>query len=166
MPTPPDRGPKAIGGDLVLPGLALAMVGYFFLTVWDLNWEAKANVLFIGTVLLGLIAIFLARTLVRLASGRARLGVGDLIRPVPILGQRIVLMGLAASLVWALPWLGLTLGLLVFMIAGLAALGTYDPRVSLPVAFCIASGAYLLFIAVLDTRFPRGPVESLLSALF
>jgi hypothetical protein len=61
---------------------------------------------------------------------------------------------------------GFTIGVALFLFASLYALGVRDRArlIVLPLALSLAG--YLLFIAALDTRFPHGPVERLLGALF
>ena len=42
---PDNRNPKrkAVGADLIIPALAVAFTIYYYSTVWELNWEAKAR---------------------------------------------------------------------------------------------------------------------------
>ncbi len=42
---------KALGADLVIPALALSFAAYFFVSIADLAWEAKANGVVIGGIL-------------------------------------------------------------------------------------------------------------------
>jgi hypothetical protein len=48
----------------------------------------------------------------------------------------------------------------------MAVLGTRSLRTLLTLATVTAAGGYVFFIAILDTRFPHGPVEHLLGRLF
>ena len=162
-----EEQPKpSLGGDLVLPGMAAAFAAYYFASIWNLTWEAKANATVIGVILLVLIAIYLARVALQVVSGRASLRLGSLFAPRRVLGQRAMVLAITAIFVAALPWLGLTLGLFALVAALMLALGAGSIRAILLTAGAIAGGAYLLFIALLNSRLPRGPVESLLSALF
>jgi hypothetical protein len=65
-----------------------------------------------------------------------------------------------------LPYLGFTLATALFMIAAMLILGVRKPASLLSVALAVAGGGYILFIAFLNTRFPRGPIEHLLKPLF
>ena len=65
---------KALGADLVIPALALGFAAYFFVSIADLAWEAKANGVVIGGILVALIVIQCARIGIRvLQSGEANL---------------------------------------------------------------------------------------------
>ena len=46
---------KSVGADAVIPALAAAFAAYFFVDIADLAWEAKANGVLIGTILVVLI---------------------------------------------------------------------------------------------------------------
>lgn len=164
--TPPDGGREMIGGDLVLPGLAVAFTGYFFYSVWDLSWEAKANATIIGVTLLVLIGIFVIRTMLKVMRDRAALGLESLIEPRSVLGRRLSVVAFIAIFVVVLPWLGLTLGLFALVFSLMRVLGAGSWRAVVITSATVASAAYLLFIALLNSRLPRGPVEKLLATLF
>jgi hypothetical protein len=156
----------ALGADLVLPGMAVAFAIYYFASVWDLTWEAKANAVVVGTTLLVLCGLFVARVAISVLLGRATLGLWPLLEPAAVLPKRLAVVGLAALFVFLLPWLGLTLGLFLLTGALMVAMGVRAPRRVLAVSGIVALSAYLLFIALLNSRLPRGPVEKLLAALF
>ena len=156
----------SLGGELVLPALAAAFTAYYFTSVWDLTWEAKANATVIGVVLLALIAVQGVRVGARILAGGANLGLGTLFAPRRVLGARLAVTAITAGFIVVLPWLGLTLGLFVLVAALMLALREASPGTILLTAGTIAAGAYLLFVALLRSRLPHGPVESLLSVLF
>jgi hypothetical protein len=64
-----------------------------------------------------------------------------------------------------LKWLGLTLGLLLWMAVALWVMGVRKPLRIAAIAFGVAASAYLLFVLTLDSNFPRGPVEQAIAAL-
>jgi hypothetical protein len=159
----------ALGADLVIPGLALGFAAYFFFSIADLAWEAKANGILIGTVLVLLIAIQLVRTAVRIAKKEADLSLAPLIEPRDALPRRVGLVLLTVVFIAAMPWLGLTLSLLLGLAAGLYLMGVRKRSHLIWTPLAIAASAYILFIAVLNSDFPHGPVENAagaLSALF
>lgn len=80
--------------------------------------------------------------------------------------QRLSLIAAIVVFILALPYLGFTLATALFMVAAMRLLGVRSPRSLLAVSASVAGGGYLLFIAFLDTRFPRGPIEQLLRWLF
>ena len=155
-----------LGADLVIPALALGFSAYFFLSIADLAWEAKANGVLIGVILLVLIAVQLVRMGMRFARGEGDLRVDPLWLPRDAFGKRIAMVVLTVAFIAALEWLGLTLSLLLAMLAALYVMGVRKLSTLLWVSSGVAAAAYLLFIATLDSAFPHGPIERLLAALF
>lgn len=156
--------PKApLGADLVIPVLALGFALYFFWSIADLAWEAKANGVVIGTALVVLVAIQVARIAARVASGEADLDAGALWRPADVFAKRVGIVLVTIAFIALLETLGLTLSLLLAMAAALAIMGVRRPWMIAWVSAAVAAAAYLLFIAVLDSAFPHGPIEKLFS---
>ena len=52
------------------------------------------------------------------------------------------------------------------MLSSMLVLGNRSWRTLLAVAGATAAGGYVFFIAILDARFPHGPLEHLLGWLF
>lgn len=156
----------AVGAELVLPAIAVAFTIYFFVSVSDLAWEAKTNATLIGVTLLILIGILLVRLALKLVSGSATLSIAPLIEPRRVLWQRIALIALSAGFIFVIPWLGLTLGLFLLTASLMALLRAGSWRAVTLTSAIVAATAYLLFIALLDSRMPRGPIEKLLALWF
>ena len=150
---------EALGADLVIPLLALAFAAYFFYSIRDLVWEAKANGVIIGTALSVLVVAQLIRLFARVARGEGTLSTAPLWEPRAVLGKRIALLLVTIVFVATLQWLGLTLGLLLGMLAALWLVDVRRPAVLIGISVVVAASAYLLFIAALDSNFPHGPIE-------
>jgi len=163
-PSGDDESPEPLGADLIIPALALGLAGYFFFSIADAAWEAKANGVLIGSVLVVLIVIQLLRIVVRVARGRGNLRFDQILLPREVLGKRIGLVLLTAVFIFAMPWLGLTLALFLAMIAALSLMGVRKLQPLLWTSLGAATAAYLMFFAVLDSDFPRGPIERLIAA--
>ena len=158
--------PRApLGADLVIPAMALAFAIYFFFSIADLAWEAKANGVLIGTVLVLLIAIQTGRIAVQIAKKKADLGLAPLLEPRDALPKRVGLVLLTVVFIAAMPWLGLTLSLFLGLAAALYLMGVRRRSHLVWVPLAVAASAYVLFIAVLNSDFPHGPVEDALAAL-
>jgi hypothetical protein len=155
-----------LGADLVIPALGLAFAVYFFVSITDLAWEAKANGLLIGTILLVLIALQLVRVGVRVARGAASLRFDPLWAPREVAPKRLGLVLLTVAFIATIGWLGLTLGLFLALAAALYLMGVRSRSRLVLVPLAVAAAAYGLFIAALDSDLPRGPVEHLLALLF
>jgi hypothetical protein len=160
----PQKAP--LGADLVIPVLALGFAIYFFWSIADLAWEAKANGVVIGAVLVGLAVLQVARITVDVAKGRGDLRTDPLWQPREVLFKRIGMVLVTIAFIVLLQLLGLTLSLLLAMAAALAIMGVRRLSTLLAISFGVAAAAYLLFIAVLDSAFPHGPIEQLLARLF
>lgn len=153
---------QRLGADLVIPALALAFAVYFFVSIADLAWEAKANGVVIGGILVGLIAIQVVRIAIRVLKEEASLRLNPLWEPREALGKRVGMVLVTVAFIATLSWLGLTLGLLLALFAALWIMGARGkPLVILPVAVALA--AYLLFVVLLQSDIPHGPIERLLS---
>jgi hypothetical protein len=153
---------KALGADLVIPALALGFAAYFFVSIADLAWEAKANGVVIGGILVGLIAIQVVRIVIRVLKREASLGFDPLWEPRDALGKRVGMVVVTVAFIATLNWLGLTLGLLLSLFAALWIMGARGKSlVILPLAIALA--AYLLFVVLLHSDIPHGPIERLLS---
>jgi len=155
-----------LGADLVIPALALGFALYFFISIADLAWEAKANGVLIGALLVFLIAVQLARMARQLARGEGDLRADSLWQPADVTGKRLGMIAVTMAFIAALPWLGLTLALLIAMFAALRIMGVRKRSTLVWLPLAIATAAYAMFIVALDADFPRGPVEQLLGPLF
>jgi len=111
------------GADLVIPALALGFAAYFFISIADLAWEAKANGIVIGGVLVVLIAAQLVRSAVPLLRGRASLRFDALWEPRDALPKRVGMVLVTITFIATLNWLGLTLGLALALFAALWIMG-------------------------------------------
>ena len=154
-----------LGADLIIPALALCFATYFFFSIADLAWEAKANGVLIGTILIALIAIQAVRIGMGLAAGRGDLSLDALIAPREALPKRLGMVLLTVIFIAAMPWLGLTLSLFLGLAAALYLMGVRGRSQLFWVPFSVAASAYLLFIALLNTDLPHGPVENSITAL-
>ncbi len=156
---------KSIGGDLVIPLAALGFTLYYFSTIIDSPWTAQVAAFFIGTILIGLIVVFLAKAGVAIARGQADLSAGVLIAPAGLLPTRLALLAITAAYLVLIEWGGFTLTTFAFLLAAMLLLNR-GRRAGFIVGLSLAVslGGYLIFILAFDTRFPRGPFEHLIQA--
>ena len=159
-----ERRPAA-GADLVIPLLALGLTTYFLWSVAGVEWQAKANGVIIGTALTFLCVVQVIRVVVRIVRGQGTWSLETLWAPREAIGKRLGLVAVTIAFIATLPWLGLTLGLLLGMLVALWLMGVRRKKVLVGISAAVAASAYLLFIAALDANFPHGPIENLVSAL-
>jgi hypothetical protein len=153
---------RPLGADLIIPALALGFALYFFVSIADLAWEAKANGVIIGGILVALIAAQVVRIGIQVAKRQADLGFSPVWEPRDALGKRVGMVVLTIAFVATLSWLGLTLGMLLALFAALRIMGARGKTlIIVPVAVALA--VYLLFVVLLQSDIPHGPIERLLS---
>ena len=153
---------KPLGADLIIPALALGFAVYFFVSIADLAWEAKANGMVIGGIMVFLIAVQVVRVAIRVFKGEASLGLSGLWEPREVLGKRVGMVLVTIAFIATLSWLGLTLGLLLSLFAALWIMGARGkPLAIIPIV--VAAAAYLLFVYLLQSDIPHGPIERLFS---
>jgi hypothetical protein len=157
------REKTARGADLVIPALALGFAIYFFFSIAELGWEAKANGVLIGTLLVFLILIQITRIMLQVRRGKASLGMEQLWLPREALAKRLGMVLITVLFIATLKWLGLTLGLYVSLLAALYIMGVRNRVALICIPLGIAASAYLLFILLLQSDFPHGPIERLLA---
>lgn len=157
------RSRAPLGADLVIPVLALGFAAYFFYDIAALGWEAKANGVLIGVALLLLIALQLGRMALQLARGEGDLRADPLWWPPDVTRKRLGMVALSAGFIAALPWLGLTLALWLAMLLALLIMGVRKRATLVWLPLALAAAVFLLFIVVLESDFPHGPIEKLLS---
>ena len=155
----------ALGADLVIPLLALAFTGYFLVSIAGLEWEARANGVIIGTLLLALIAVQLVRIVLAVSRGQASIGLGPLLEPPDALRKRLGMLAITIAFVATVPWLGLSLGLFIALSAAFTLMGVRGVGRVVMIAFVVTAAATLLFVVALDSSLPRGPVEQLIAHL-
>lgn len=160
------RHKTALGAELVIPALGAALSAYFFVSVNELAWEAKAMGMLVGGLLAGLIVLQLARMAHQLGARAARFSFEPLTQPRRVMWRRLAIVGICALFVFALPWLGITLGIFLLSSILMWVLQAGGWRFIALTSGALAAGAFLLFVALLNTRVPRGPLERLLSTLF
>lgn len=165
---PPGRNPeqKPVGGDLIIPVAAVVFTLYYASTIIDSPFEAQAAALFIGSILLALVAVLLIKVGRELLTGEASLALGPLGEPRRIVPKRLALFALTLAYLILLPWLGFTLGIFLFLAGAMLLLGDgLRPGLAVGLAAALALIGWLVFIVAFETRFPEGPFEWLTAGL-
>ena len=168
MDQAPDPEPKRqIGGELIIPVMALAFTLYYFSSIIDSPWTAQVNAFLVGSILIVLVLAFFAVCVRELRQGRATLGASDLIEPRRLIGKRLGFIGLTLGYLLVIGWLGFTLTTFLFLAGSMLLLGGgRRPALCLGLSAAMAGIGYAAFIALFETRLPEGPIETLLAAVF
>lgn len=167
MASTQDSGDKRqIGGELIIPVLALAFTLYYISTVIDSPWTAQLNAFLVGSILIVLVLAFFGVALREILQKRATLSAANLLAPYDILPTRLGFIALSLAYLVVMPWLGFTLATFVFMAASMLLLGGgRRPIFVLGIAAIMAAVAVGAFIILFEKRFPKGPIEYLIQAL-
>lgn len=157
--------PPRVGQELAIPALAVGFTAYYFWTVRELAWEAKANGVVVGVVLLGLVALLVARLALRAARGRASLRVSLGGADPRADRDRLALLAIAVAFLVALPYLGTTLALAALLFAAMWLLGARHGPTLIGASVLAPLAVWATLILGLGTRFPAGPFEHAMAAL-
>jgi Tripartite tricarboxylate transporter TctB family len=158
------KAAKPLAADLIIPVLAGAFTTYFLVETNHLTWEAKANGVVIGTLLLALVAIQVLRAVVSRARGAGRWSFGELTDWNLGQRQRLIVIGTLIIFVATIGYLGTTLALFLVMGVMMWTLGVRRWQSLLVGSLGVAAAVYLAFIVFLGTRLPEGPIEQLLAS--
>jgi ABC-type Fe3+ transport system permease subunit len=154
-----------LGADLIIPFLGVALAVYFFATIQNLPWEATANAFAISAILLFLVTLFIVRIALKVRRGEATLGFDKLMDRASAQWKRLGIIVAIAGFIALLPLLGFTLSLFLGMVASMLVMGVREPKTLIGTALGVAVCGYLMFIALLDSNFPHGLVEDLITRL-
>lgn len=158
--------PRQLGGELVIPVLAIGFTLYFFSSIWHSPWTAKVSAFFIGGILLLVCSLFILRTIAWLRRGEGTLGFANLINRDDIRSGRLGLFAATIGYVLVIGHLGFTLSTFLFLAISMGVLsrGRRLPFIVF-IAAVIALIGWAVFILAFDTRFPRGWFEITMKGL-
>jgi len=159
--------PKPVGAQLIIPVAGLVFTLYYFWSIRDSPWEAQAAAFLVGTILMGLIVAFLVRTFWQWRAGTLSFAFeADFLGTGGLLARRLGLVALTVGYAVVIGWLGFTLTTFVFLTSAMLLLGANKrPATTVGLAALIALLGWLVFIVAFDTRFPRGPFETLMRGM-
>jgi len=157
---------RQLGGELVIPILAVAFTLYYFTTIWNSPWTAQVSAFLVGGILLLVCGIFILRCILWLARGEGSLGLGNLFSIDDIRTGRIGLFITTLGFCLLIEPLGFTLATFLFLSASMVILakGRRVPFI-FGLSALIALVGWAVFIWAFDTRFPRGWFETTMKAI-
>ncbi len=162
-----EREPKTpIGADLIIPVTAGAYALYYVFSVRDFPFEAQISGMALAGLLGILVLIYFVRVARGFAAGRLSPGIGRFFGPRESRAARAAFVGLIVGFILVVPYLGFTLTTFAFLAASFLIAGARPVRRALIVAGAASLSGWLFFIVLLDTRFPEGPFERAMEALF
>ena len=159
--TPNERKPsRQLGGELVIPILAIAFTLYYFSTIWNSPWTAQVSAFLVGGVLMTVCALFIVLSALRIRRGEGSLGFRTLLSRDDWRTGRVGLFAATIGFCVFIDTLGFTLATFLFLFAGMIALsrGRHFVRIAW-LSAVVALVGWAVFIVAFDTRFPRGWFE-------
>jgi hypothetical protein len=112
-----------------------------------------------------LAGVQVARIGALVAAGEGSLKLGAFGERSAAQAQRLALLAIMVAFVLTVRWTGTTLGLFLTMAASMWVLGVRSVRALLGISLCVSGIVFLLFILLLQSRLPVGPVEALLKSM-
>jgi len=166
MPSDQSSSPRQIGGELVIPVIAVGFTLYFFSTIWNSPWTAKVSAFLVGGILLLVCAIFFVRSAIWLSRGEGTLGFGNLFTKEDIRTGRIGLLATTIGYVVLIDRLGFTLTTFLFLAISMLILAKgRNPGFIVMISSIMALTGWAVFIWAFDTRFPLGWFEIAMKAI-
>ncbi len=166
MADDPNRAPRHLGADLVIPVLAVIFTLYYFSTIWNSPWTAQVSAFAIGGVLLLLCGLFCLKVARQFMHGEGRFTFTSLVNFEDVRTGRVALLFTTVGFCWLIDDLGFTLTTFLFLWLSMAILGAFKRLVLVTVVSAIMSlGGWAVFIWAFDTRFPRGWFENLMQTV-
>ena len=162
-----DAEPRPIGAQLIIPIAAILFTLYYFSTILDSPWTAQVSAFFVGTVLLVLSVVFVAKQAYTVRRSRATFGLGDFVSHADVTSGRAAIFALTLIYIYVIQWGGFTITTFFYLFISMVILNRAR-RLGLTafVSFVMVMTGYLLFIVAFNTRFPHGPFEILMQKVF
>lgn len=157
---------RQLGGELVIPAMAIAFTLYYFTTIWNSPWTAQVSAFLVGGVLLLTCGLFVFRCIIWLMRGEGTLGFGNLVNMEDIRTGRIWLFATTIGFCFLIEPLGFTLTTFLFLLVSMTILGKAQRTVLVVLLSAVISFiGWAVFILAFDTRFPRGAFERFMEAM-
>ena len=157
---------RQLGGELVIPVLAVVFTLYFFSSIWNSPWTAQVSAFAVGGILLLICGIFIIRCGIWLRRGEASLGFSNLFSREDLHTGRIGLLVTTIGFCFLIEMLGFTFTTFLFLSISMIILAKGKRPVFIAMVSAImALGGWAVFIWAFDTRFPRGWFETTMKAV-
>jgi hypothetical protein len=162
-----DRDQKQpVGADLIIPVAAAGYAVYYVLSVSDFPFEAQVSGMALAGALVLLVLLYFLRLAIGFRRGVYSLGLGEFFGPRESRPARGVFVALIVAFIVAIPYLGFTLTVFAFLAASFVVAGARPVWRAIALAAAVALAGWLFFIVLLGTRFPQGPFEHAVGAMF
>ena len=161
-----DKPKRQLGGELLIPALAVAFTLYFFSSIWNSPWTAKVSAFLVGGILLIVCSIFFIKCAIMIRKGQGTLSLGNLFSRNDISTGRLGLLITTFGYCVLIGWLGFTLTTFLFLAISMLILSQGKrPGLIVLTSALMSLGGWAVFIWAFDTRFPIGWFEMTMKAV-
>lgn len=152
--------------ELIIPVGAILFAIYYLSTVWALPFQAKVVGIYVSGAI-GLLSLILFLRFGReISRGEKSLGFGGFFSTGMDEARRWGVMAATALFILLLPYLGLTVAMLLFVFSTVLMVGGRARlRAALLIAFGITATAFSIFILFVQVRLPLSAVDLALRSL-
>jgi len=153
-----------VAGEFIIPVIGVLFTLYYISTIIDSPWTAQVNAFLVGSVLLFVTAIFFVRKGLALHRAEARFHVPLDALPKALKTSQTAFIVVSLLYLVIVDILGFTLTTILFFWASMLILDRGKrPLVKGLIAIIMAMIGYAVFIAMFETRLPKGIIEKLIS---
>lgn len=161
-----DKTKRPLGGELVIPAVAVAFTLYFFSSIWNSPWTAQVSAFLVGGILLFVCAIFFVKSAILIRKDEANLPFENLVNMNDISTGRLGLLLTTVGYCMLIGWLGFTLTTFLFLALSMLILSKgARPGLILGASAAMSLTGWAVFIWAFDTRFPTGWFEMTMKAV-
>lgn len=161
-----DTPKRQLGGELLIPAVAVIFTLYFFSSIWNSPWTAKVSAFLVGGVLLFVCGIFFVKCAIMIRKGQGSLSLGNLFTMNDISSGRLGLLMTTIGYCILIGWLGFTLTTFLFLALSMLILSEGKrPGLIVLTSALMSLGGWAVFIWAFDTRFPTGWFEMTMKAV-
>ncbi|MEK9710344.1 MAG: tripartite tricarboxylate transporter TctB family protein, partial [Alphaproteobacteria bacterium] len=159
----PDQPKKNVAGEFIIPALSVVFTLYYVSTIVDSPWTAQVNAFLVGSVLLFVAAIFFIRKALALLRHEAQFQIDFSAIPRAIKTPQTAFIVVSLLYLVFVDILGFTLTTIIFFWVSMTILDSGKrPVTKAVISIIMALIGYVVFIAMFETRLPKGIIEQLI----
>jgi len=164
---PDNKKPRRqLGGELVIPVLAITFTLYYFSTILNSPWTAQVSAFLVGGILLTVCGLFILKCVFMLMRREGALTFGNLVNYDDVRTGRIGLILATVAYCMLIESWGFTLTTFLFLMVSMGVLSKGRNLFFITgLSAAIALIGWAVFIWAFDTRFPRGWFETTMKAV-
>lgn len=153
--------------ELIIPVGTIAFAIYYLSTVWQLPFQAKVVGLYVASAI-GILSLLLGIRFVReIATGAKSLGFAGFFSDPGAEARRWGVLGLTIAFILLMPVLGFVVTIFAFVFSTVIVIGGMQRlKAAIFTAIGMTTVAFLVFIVLVQVRFPTTAIDLTLKGLF